>query len=139
MRKMEKQYLLFDVGRMRYAVPMRYVGYIIPASEKYPSCVPPKMPSYIKRVISIERRHVAIIELENFTKDDIVYRAIRPLLLILNYQNKVIGLQVDNISLLPKHLEPELTEDDICQTVILNCDGNDFMLLDVPKLFERLA
>lgn len=69
---MEDQYLLFDVGRMRYAVPMRDVGYIIPASADYPSCVPPKMPSYINRVISIERQPVTIIEIENLEKDHIV-------------------------------------------------------------------
>lgn len=139
MRKMEKQYLLFDVGRMRYAVPMEYVGYIIPASGEYPSCVPPRMPSYIKHIISIEKRQVAIIELENFAEDDVVYKGVRPLVLILNCQNKIIGLQADNISILPEHLKSELIEDDIHNTVVLNCDGNDFILLDVPELFEKIS
>lgn len=139
MRKMEKQYLLFDVGRMRYAVPMEYVGYIIPALGEFPSCVPPRMPSYIKRIVSIEKRQVAIIELENFAEDGVAYKGVRPLVLILNYQNKIIGLQADNISILPEHLKSELIEDDIHNTVVLNCDGNDFILLDVPGLFEKIS
>lgn len=136
---MEKQYLLFDVGRMRYAVPIEYVGYIIPATGEYPSCVPPKIPAYISRVISIEKRPVTIIELENFAEDSVVYKGIRPLVLILNYQNKIIGLQADNISLLSEYLKSELIEDGIHNTLFLNCDGNNFTLLDVPGLFRRLG
>ena len=139
MRKMEKQYLLFDVGKMRYAVPMMYVGYIIPASGEDPSCIPPKIPAYINRVISIEKRSVTIIELENLVKDNVVYEGIRPLVLILNCQNKIIGLQTDNISLLPEHLKSELIENSIHNTAILSCDGSDFTLLDVPGLFRKLG
>lgn len=134
---MEKQYVLFDVCKMRYAVPMKYVEYIIPASGEYPSCVPPKVPSYINRIISIEKRQVAVIELENFINDNAVYQGERPLVLILNCQDKIIGIQTDYITLPPKQSEPELIEDSVNQCAVLKCDGSDFVLFDVPGLLKK--
>lgn len=68
-----------------------------------------------------------------------MYKGIRPLVMILNCQNTVIGLQVDHISALPEHSDPELTKNSINQCAVLKHDGNDFIIFDVPVLFEKIG
>ena len=82
---------------------------------------------------------MAIIELENFTKEHAVYEDIRLLVLILNYQGKTIGLQVDAITMLPADSGTEMIEDSVNQCSVLKCGENDFVLFDVPGLFEKMG
>ncbi len=136
---MGNQYLLLDIGEQQYAVPMEYVGYIVPSKGEYPCCTLPQMPFYINRVMSMEKKLVTVIDLENIEKRDIGHKEIRPLVLVLNYQNRIIGLQADRITLMPEKSEPKLTKDELNQCSLLHFSGKDFILLNVPHLLEKIS
>lgn len=136
---MGNQYMLLDIGELRYAVPMEYVGYIVPSEGEYHCCTLPQMPFYINRIMSVEKELVTVIDLENIEKKDIGHKDIRPLILILNYQNKIIGLQADNITLMSEKSESKLIKDETNQCSLLHFGGKDFILLNVPCLFEKIG
>lgn len=136
---MSNQYLLLDIGEQQYAVPMEYVGYVVPSEGEYRSCTPPQMPLYINRIMSMEKKLVTVIDLENIEKRDIGHKEIRPLVLVLNYQNRIIGLQADRITLMPEKSEPKLTKDELNQCSLLHFSGKDFILLNVPHLLEKIC
>lgn len=60
------KYMVFDTGGMHYAIPMEYVGYIVTTSEKFPHCVPPRMPPYVKRIMHMEQKLVPIVDIVRF-------------------------------------------------------------------------
>lgn len=89
--------------------------------------------------MSMEKKLVTVIDLENIEKKHIEHKDIRPLVLILNYQNKIIGLQADNITLISEEPASKLIKDDINQCSLLHFSGKDFILLNVPRLFEKIS
>lgn len=136
----ENNYLLFDTGELQYAISVGYVGYIISASETFRRCTPPQMPSYVKCVMSIEQELVPIVDLnrlEGMAGENIGEIQL-PLIVILNYRNRAIGVLADKISLqLGKTVEKNQI-DPISKHVAVTIDGNIFILLDVPELYKKI-
>lgn len=136
----ENNYLFFDTGELQYAVSMGYVGYIISASETFRRCMPPQMPSYVKYVMSIEQELVPIVDLnrlEGMAEENIGEIQL-PLIVILNYRNRAIGVLADKISLqLGKTVEKNQI-DPISKHAAVTIDGNIFILLDVPELYKKI-
>lgn len=134
------KYMVFDTGGMRYAIPMEYVGYIVTTSEKFPHCVPPRMPPYVKRIMHMEQKLVPIVDIVRFEngKDVKEQEHFYSLILVLDYQGQSIGVLTDKISLLTEQTEVELKEDIITHRKVLNFDGENFLLLNVPKFYEKI-
>lgn len=136
----ENNYLLFDTGELQYAVSMGYVGYIISASETFRRCMPPQMPPYVKCVMSIEQELVPIVDLNRLegTAEDYIGEIQLPLIVILNYCNRAIGVLADKISLqLGKTVEKNQI-DPISKRAAVTFDGNIFVLLDVPEFYKKI-
>lgn len=134
------KYMVFDVGGIRYAIPMEYVGYIVTTSEKFPHCVPPRMPPYVKRIMRMEQKLVPIVDLLKFEKgkDLKEQEHIYSLILVLNYQGQSVGVLTDKISLLTEQTEVEPEEDIVTQRKVLNFGGENFILLNVPKFYKEI-
>ena len=134
------KYMVFDTGGMRYAIPMEYVGYIVTTSEKFPNCVPPRMPPYVKRIMRMEQKLVPIVDLVRFEEDKDVKEQehFYSLILVLDYQGQSVGVLTDKISLLTEQTEVELKEDIITHRKVLNFGGENFLLLNVPKFYEKI-
>ena len=134
------KYMVFDTRGIRYAIPMEYVGYIVTTSEKFPHCVPPRMPPYVKRIMRMEQKLVPIVDivrLEN-GKDVKAQEHFYSLILVLDYQGQSIGVLTDRISLLTEQTEVELKEDIVTHRKVLNFGGENFVLLNVPKFYKKI-
>ncbi len=134
------KYMVFDTGGIHYAIPMEYVGYIVTTSEKFPYCTPPRMPSYVKRIMCMEQKLVPIIDLARFEKGkDVKEQAnFYSLILVLDYQGQSVGVLTDRVSLLSEQEEVKAEEDTVAQRKILNLGGKNFVLLNVPKFYKKI-
>lgn len=134
------RYMVFDAGGIRYAIPMEYVGYIVTTSEKFPHCVPPRMPPYVKRIMRMEQKLVPIVDLIKFEKGKELKEPehFYSLILVLNYQEQSVGVLTDKISLLTEQAEVKLEEDIVAQRKVLNFGGENFVLLNVPKFYKEI-
>ena len=134
------KYMVFDAGGIHYAIPMEYVGYIVTTSEKFPHCVPPRMPPYVRRIMRMEQKLVPIVDLLKFEKgkDLKEQEHIYSLILVLNYQGQSVGVLTDKISLLTEQTEVEPEEDIVTQRKVLNFGGENFVLLNVPKFYKEI-
>ena len=134
------KYMVFDTRGIRYAIPMEYVGYIVTTSEKFPHCVPPRMPPYVKRIMRMEQKLVPIVDLVGFEEDKDVKEQehFYSLILVLDYQGQSIGVLTDRISLLTEQTEVELKEDIVTHRKVLNFGGENFVLLNVPKFYKKI-
>ncbi|MEY8495041.1 chemotaxis protein CheW [Lachnospiraceae bacterium 29-91] len=134
------KYMVFDTGGIRYAIPMEYVGYIVTTSEKFPHCVPPRMPPYVKRIMRMEQKLVPIIDLGRFGKNKDVKEQehFYSLILVLDYQGQSVGVLTDRVYLLPEQAEVKAEEDAVAQRKVLNFGGENYILLDVPKFYKEI-
>lgn len=134
------KYMVFDAGGIRYAIPMEYVGYIVTTSEKFPHCVPPRMPPYVKRIMRMEQKLVPIVDLLKFEKGKNLKEQehFYSLILVLNYQGQSVGVLTDKISLLTEQTEVDPGEDIVTRRKVLNFGGENFVLLNVPKFYEEI-
>ncbi len=135
-----KQYLAFDVGRTHYAASIEYVGYIVAASQEFPHCMPPRMPSYVERVMRMEQKLVPIINLARFESDKALTDEVHiySLVVVLAYQEKSVGILTDRVSILPVQEGVEEEIDSVTQRRILNFNGENFVLLNVPGFYEEI-
>ena len=101
------RFLLFKVDELQYAVSMEYVAYIVSATEPFPSCRLPNRNSNVERIINIGQQLIAVIELAALEKIKPSYRnkCQRPLILVLGYNNSLVGLLVDYIDSLLENTE----------------------------------
>ena len=133
-------YLIFDIGKMQYAIPMKYVAAVMMETEQFPSCIPPKTPAYIECVIQIEQVLVPIVDLAQvpgyrmLTKRENPY----PLVLILSYQSRQVGLLTDHMTIQTVDASGKAENGAIGQQLFINLDGKHLVLFDVPKFFSQL-
>lgn len=135
-----KQYMAFEAGETRYAVPMEYVGYIVAASEKYPQCMPPGMPVYVKCIMRMEQKPVPIVDLARL-KDDIGINEqehIYSLILVFSYEEKPVGVLADDIFVIPEQPEIKVGIESVTQRMIIKIDSEDFVLFNVPELYAEI-
>lgn len=134
------KYMVFDTRGIRYAIPIEYVGYIVTTSEKFPHCVPPRMPPYVKRIMRMEQKLVPIVDLVRFEegKDVKEQEHFYSLILVLDYQGQSVGVLTDKISLLTEQTEVEYVEDIITHRKVLRIGGENFVLLNVPKFYKKI-
>lgn len=134
------KYMVFDAGGIRYAIPMEYVGYIVTTSEEFPHCVPPRMPSYVKRVMRMEQKLVPIVDLVRFEEDKDLREQehFYSLILVLDYQGQSVGVLTDRISLLTEQAGAKPEEDIVTRRKVLNFGGENFVLLNVPKFYREI-
>lgn len=134
------KYMVFDTRGIRYAIPMEYVGYIVTTSEKFPHCVPPRMPPYVKRIMRMEQKLVPIVDLVGFEEDKDVKEQehFYSLILVLDYQGQSVGVLTDGISLLTEQAEVKPEEDIVTQQKVLRFGGENFVLLNVPKFYKEI-
>lgn len=133
------KYMVFDVGEICYAIPMEYVGYIVTTSEKFPHCIPPGMPPYVKRIMRMEQKLVPIVNLSKFEKGKALKEQehFYSLILVLNYQGQSVGVLTDRISLLTEPAEVEFKEDVVTHRKILHFGGENYVLFNVPKFYTQ--
>lgn len=134
------KYMVFDTRGIHYAIPMEYVGYIVTTSEKFPHCVPPRMPPYVKRIMRMEQKLVPIIDLVRFEEDKDVKEQehFYSLILVLDHQGQSVGVLTDRISLLTEQAEVKPEEDSVTQRKVLRFGGENFILLNVPKFYKDI-
>lgn len=135
---MKDSYLPFKIDGTAYAVPVEYVFSVLSASENFPSCVPPGLPAYVKRVIItegnlvpvIEWNQVAQVDAQNGTKS-------RIMLVILHHKNRMLGVLADCVAAPFTLAEPKL-EPDATKTYTLMLYGNEhYILFDIPEFFQN--
>lgn len=134
------KYMVFDTGGVRYAISIEYVGYIVTTSEKFPHCVLPRMPPYVKHIMRMEQKLVPIVDLARFEKGKDVKEQehFYSLILVLDYQGQSVGVLMDRISLLTEQTEVKLEEDAVSQRKVLSFGGESFVLLNVPKFYKEM-
>lgn len=135
-----KQYLEFDVGKTHYATSVEYVGYIVAASQEFPHCIPPKMPAYVERVMRVEQKLVPIINLARFERDKEIKEEphIYSLIVVLACRGESVGILADRVSLLSAEAGVKEEVNPVTQRTVLNFNGKNFILLDVPRFYEEI-
>lgn len=132
--------LPFEVDSVRYAVPTEYVGYIVSARDEFPCCIPPRRKPYVDRVVQIDRKLITIVELAALGKEDPCepgqYR--RSLILILTFQNRLIGLLTDRITSPVELSELQSDRDAAGQRTFLTDHAEQFILFDVPRFYREI-
>ena len=133
-------FIIFDVGEMQYAIPIEYIAFIVMAMEQFPSCIPPKMPAYMKCVMRMEQGLVPIVDLTQVPgySTSINRTAPYPLVLTVSYRNKLIGLLTDRVTIRPAEAEVNAAEGTIVQHRFVNSNGTNFIQFDVEKFYNQL-
>lgn len=133
-------FIIFDVGKMQYAIPIEYIAFIVMAMEQFPSCIPPRMPAYMKCVMRMEQELVPIVDLTQvpgFSTSN--HRtAPYPLVLIVSYRNKRIGLLTDRVAIRPAEAETNAAVGTIVRHRLVNSNGTNFIQFDVEKFYNQL-
>lgn len=135
------RFLLFKVDEMQYAVSMEYVAYIVSATEPFPSCRLPDQNSYVESVINIGQQLITIIELSVLKNSIPLYRSEcqRPLILVLDYSNSLVGLMADYIDSPLENSELKIERDEFDHQNFLIYDKQNFILFDVPEFYKKLC
>lgn len=135
------RFLLFKVDEMQYAVSMEYVAYIVSATEAFPSCRLPDQNSYVESVINIGQQLITIIELSVLKNSIPLYRSEcqRPLILVLDYSNSLVGLMADYIDSPLENSELKIERDEFNHQNFLIYDKQNFILFDVPEFYKKLG
>lgn len=132
-------FIIFDVGEMQYAIPIEYIAFIFMAMEQFPSCIPPRMPAYMKCVMQMEQGLIPIVDLAQvpgysaFNSRATPY----PLVLVVSYRGKLIGLLTDRVAIQPA--EVKAAERSIVRHHLVNSNGTDFVQFDVEKFYNQLG
>lgn len=141
--KMEQpaQYLPFRINDTWYAAPMEYVSYIIASSEGFLKCSLPKSPPYIMWVMSIHNRLIPVIEWDmlHFAGTDPASIRQRPLILILNRQNSLLGLLTDEIAPPREFPSQDCGQAPVSSETILTHGADRYTLFDVPQFYLSVA
>lgn len=135
------RFLLFKVDEMQYAVSMEYVAYIVSATGPFPSCRLPDQNSYVESVINIGQQLITIIELSVLKNSIPLYRSEcqRPLILVLDYSNSLVGLMADYIDSPLENSELKIERDEFDHQNFLIYDKQNFILFDVPEFYKKLC
>lgn len=134
-------FIIFDVGEMQYAIPIEYTASVVMAVEQFPSCIPPRMPAYIKCVMQMEQGLVPIVDLSQVPgySTCINRTAPYPLVLTVSYRNKLIGLLTDRVTIRPAEAEVNATEGTIVRHRLVNSNGTNYIQFDVEKFYNQLG
>ena len=134
-------FIIFDVDEMQYALPIEYAAFIVMATEEFPTCIPPRIPRYVKCIMQMEQGLVPVIDFTWFTAycDSDSSEREYPLILILNHRNKQVGILTDHVTIQPVTSEPETQREAISQQLLVNFGEKKPFLLDVPTFFEKLG
>lgn len=141
MEKSDKtDFVIFDVGEMQYAIPIEYIAFIVMAMEQFPSCIPPRMPAYMKCVMQMEQGLVPIVDLTQVPgySTSSHRTAPYPLVLIVSYRNKQIGLLTDRVAIRPAEAEVNAAVGTIVRHRLVNSNGTNFIQFDVEKFYNQL-
>ena len=135
------QYLPFEVDKVHYAVPMDYVAYIVSASDSYPYCIPPRRKVYIDCIMKIEQKLITVVDLSAFSKHMLSDkdRCQRPLILILGYQNSMLGVLTDYIGPPVGGSQLNFETDAMERHTFFNCGEEQSILFDVPQFYRKLV
>lgn len=135
------RFLLFKVDKRQYAVSMEYVAFIVSATEPFPSCRLPELNSYVERIINIGQQLITVIELTALENSKLSYEneCQRPLILVLGYDNSLIGLLTDYIDSPLESSELKIERDEFDHQDFLIYDERNFTLLDVPEFYKKLC
>ena len=133
-------FIVFDVGEMQYAIPIEYIAFLVMAVEQFPSCIPPRMPAYIKCVMQMEQGFVPIVDLTQvpgYTASN--HRTTPyPLILIVSYRGKRIGLLTDRVTIQSAEAEAKAADRTIVQNRLVHSNGTTFVQFDVEKFYKQL-
>ena len=134
-------YLPFEIDGAEYAVPIEYVYAILSASEDLPSCVPPRRPPYVERLVLTEQNLVPVIEWSRVTgrehpKDS---QLSRTMLVILRHQKRMLGILADRAAAPFTEIEPRLEQDATKIHTLLICKDKQYILFDIPTVFYNLG
>ena len=139
-KKDNTDFIIFDVGEIQYAIPIKYIAFIVMSMEQFPSCIPPKMPVYIKCVMQMEQGLVPIVDLTlvpGYSTSN--HRtAPYPLVLIVSYRDKQIGLLTDRVAIQPAEAEANAAVGTIVRHRLVNSNGTNFIQFDVEKFYNQL-
>ena len=131
-------YIIFDVGEIQYAMPIEYTSSVFMATEQFPSCIPPRIPAYVQCVMRMEQGLVPIVDLtlvpgySTSNHRETPY----PMILIVSYRDKQIGLLTDRVAIQPA--ETEAVEGSIVPHRLVNSNGTNFVRFDIEKFYNQL-
>ena len=134
-------FMIFNVGEMQYAIPIEYIAFIVMAMEQFPSCIPPRMPAYMKCVMRMEQGLVPVVDLTQVPGYSTSNNRATPypLVLIVSYRNKLIGLLTDRVTIRPAEAEVNAAEGTIVRHGLVNSNGTNFIQFDVEKFYNQLG
>ena len=128
--KKKDQVVSFKIGKEYFGVHIHMVQEIVRVPE---ITVVPEMPSFVEGVINLRGKIVSIVDLSKRLKIDGAKRAKSSRILIVEVDNKVVGLLVDAVNAIlripPESIEPA---PDIVTSV-----GTEY-ILGVGKLSDKL-
>lgn len=142
MKKADKtDFVIFDVGEIQYAIPIENIAFIVMSMEQFPSCIPPRMPAYIKCVMRMEQGLVPIVDLTQVPgySDSNSRTTPYPLVLIVSYRDKLMGLLVDRVTIQPAEAESKAAEGAIVRHRLVNSNGANFIQFDIEKFYSQLG
>lgn len=131
-------FVIFDVGKMQYAIPIENAASIVMAAEQFPSCIPPRMPAYVKCVMQMEQGLIPIVDLTLVQRYSTSNHgaAPYPLVLIVSHRNKLIGLLADRVAIQPA--ETETAEEAIVRHRFVDSKGANIVQFDVEQFYNQL-
>ncbi len=134
-------YLPFRVDGVCYAVPMDYVAYVVSSTDHFPYCTPPGRSAYVDRVMSIKEKLIAIVSLSQHEAEKTRNQtdSMKPLILILNYRESMIGISADQIGPPLEFSEAEVEKTLNNKSVSLIYDEEHFILFDVPQFYSEIG
>lgn len=131
-------YLPFEIDGVAYAAPIEYVFSIVSTLEEFPSCVPPKHPDYVERVLWLKQGLVTVIEWSRFglgtQRPD--NASPRTMLVIFRYGGQLLGVLADHVTSPFELSEPKLERDAINGHTLLLCENTQYILFDVPGIYS---
>lgn len=126
-----EEYICFLIDKEAYAIEIELVNEIINADN---ITQVPGGPEYLQGIISLRGNMIALWDLNYFLKPDTTTKTKKKKIIIIHYENRVIGLLVDEILKIQPFTETQLLD---AKEVIENADEKNIRL--VAKLEDQLV
>jgi len=134
------KYMPFKVDNLWYVVPIEYVFCVVSTEEPFPSCTLPGMPSYIERVLLMNRKLVSVIELSRFLDQTYPAKKVlkRLFMLVLQYRGTLIGLLSDCVATLLDIEIPSSNNELGAAWLSTGTGVTDYILFDIPAFYSAV-
>lgn len=131
------KYIAIEIGEVKYAIPIKYAGYIVSTEREFIQCTPPNMPAFVKKILIIEGEQALIVDVEEFN-DATSSEKIHPLILLLNYNNNTIGILADRVYLPSEQSDARIEANPAINQKFVKIGGENYLLFNVSELYNAV-